>query len=162
MWLAWTGAKLTDPSAARAPGFAESLPFWEEARGYNLRVGWVQSCFDPRGAVGVLSLSRSCDTLSSNELADNSLKMSYLAMAAHEGMSRLIQPRLLPEADINLSAQEIEVLRWTADGKTSRDVSDIMHISERTINHHLNRAVEKLGACNKTSATVKAAILGKL
>ena len=56
-----------------------------------------------------------------------------------------------------LTEREIDVLRWTADGKTSAEIAEIMCISERTVNFHVNNVVAKLGACNKTSAAVRAA-----
>ncbi|MCM5679129.1 helix-turn-helix transcriptional regulator [Schlegelella sp. S2-27] len=77
-------------------------------------------------------------------------------------MKDLIAPRLLPEIDVKLSEREVEVLRWTADGKTSNDVADILGISERTVNFHINNAMIKLGASNKTAAAVRAAVLGLL
>ena len=52
-----------------------------------------------------------------------------------------------------------KVLRWTADGKTSGEVGEIMNISERTVNFHVNNALEKLGAANKTAGVIKAAML---
>lgn len=140
--------------------FTECRDFWEEARSHGLRIGWAQSCHDARGVAGLLTLARSQDSLSPGELASQSLQMSWLTQAAHEGMARLIVPKLMPEANTELSSREIEVLRWTADGKTSADVSEIMHISERTVNFHLNNAMSKLGSCNKTAAAIKATVLG--
>lgn len=88
--------------------------------------------------------------------------MSWLAQAAHEGMAQLLVSKLMPGAAVDLSAREIEVLRWTAEGKTSRDVGEIMHIAERTVNFHVNNALIKLGTANKTAAAIKAAMLGLL
>jgi LuxR family transcriptional regulator, quorum-sensing system regulator SolR len=61
---------------------------------------------------------------------------------------------------IDLSDREIDVLRWTAEGKTSAEIATILDISERTVNFHVNSVVAKLGATNKTSAAVRAAMLG--
>lgn len=142
--------------------FANCRPFWEEANAHGLRAGWAQSCHDAKGVGGLLTLARSDDDLSSKELEKNSLKMSWLAQTAHESMARIILPKLLPELPIDLSVREIEVLRWTADGKTSGDISAIIGISERTVNFHLNNVMVKLGVYNKTAAAVKAAMLGLL
>lgn len=142
--------------------FASCRPFWEEARAHGLRVGWAQSCHDAKGVGGLLTLARSHDNLSPQELDDRSLKMSWLAQAAHENMARLLVPKLMPEAMVELSDREIEVLRWTAEGKTSSDVSEIMQITVRTVNFHVNNILIKLGASNKTAAAIKAAILGLL
>lgn len=142
--------------------FATCRPFWEDARAHGLRVGWAQSCHDAKGVGGLLTLARSHDNLSPKELGDRSLKMSWLAQAAHEGMAQRLVSKLMPEAAVDLSAREIEVLRWTAEGKTSRDVSEIMRIAERTVNFHVNNSLIKLSSANKTAAAIKAAMLGLL
>ena len=69
---------------------------------------------------------------------------------------------MLPETQAQLTAREIEVLRWTAEGKTSNEIAQILSISERTANFHINNILVKLGALNKTQAAVKAAVLGLL
>lgn len=137
--------------------FDQCPEFWEDARGHGLRVGWAQSSYDARGVGGLLTLARSHDTLSETELRDHSLKMSWLVQVAHEGMTRLVS--IATPSGPPLTARELEVLRWTADGKTSGEVGQIMHISERTVNFHVNNALAKLGAVNKTAGVVKAAML---
>ena len=151
MPLAWSG------------DIVASYPsFWEEAHAHGLKVGWSQSCFDAQGVGGLLTFARSHDALITQELAANSQKLAWLSHLAHESMSKMLAPKFLTEASVILSSKEIEILRWTADGKTSNEVSEIMCIVERTINYHLNNAMAKLGAANKTAATVKAAVLGLL
>lgn len=135
-----------------------SQEFWDDARAHGLKVGWAQSTFDARGVAGMLTLARSDDDLTAAEINAHSLKMSWLVQAAHEGLARLIgeRPAALP---VQLTLREIEVLRWTADGKTSGEVGQIMNISERTVNFHVNNAIVKLGTANKTAAVIKAALL---
>lgn len=156
------GSRSVTPLVWADKVFATCRPFWEDARAHGLRVGWAQSCHDAKGVGGLLTLARSHDDLSPKELGDRSLKMSWLAQAAHEGMAQLLVSKLMPEAAVDLSTREIEVLRWTAEGKTSRDVGEIMHIAERTVNFHVNNALIKLGTANKTAAAIKAAMLGLL
>ena len=54
------------------------------------------------------------------------------------------------------------MLKWTADGKTSSDIAQILAISVDTVNFHVRNATAKLGAANKTAAVVRAAMLGWL
>ncbi|AMK78768.1 MULTISPECIES: autoinducer binding domain-containing protein [Methylomonas] len=142
--------------------FASTAAFWEEARSFGLRYGWAQSMRDVHGATGMLTLARSDEPLSETELAAKAFKMAWLAQNAHIALSRRLLPKLLPEADTKLSNREIAVLRWTADGKTSGEIASIMKITERTVNFHISNAATKLNAANKTSAAVKAAMLGFL
>lgn len=60
----------------------------------------------------------------------------------------------------NLTQREIEIIGWSALGKTSSEVAIIEGISERTVNFHLANVMEKLGAVNKTAAVAKAVRLG--
>ena len=53
----------------------------------------------------------------------------------------------------SLSAREADVLIWIARGKSNRDVSDILGISPRTVNKHLEQIFTKLGVENRASAT---------
>lgn len=156
------GRRSTRPLVWSDDVFATCRPFWEDAQAHGLNVGWAQPCYDTNGIRGLLTLASSNDQLSIKELGDISLKMFWLAQTAHQGLSRLLLPKLMPAAAADLTAREIEVLRWTADGKTSSDVGEIMRISERTVNFHVNSTLLKLGASNKTAATIKAAILGLL
>lgn len=139
--------------------FSGARPLWEDARAAGLQVGWVQSSRTPDGAVGLLTLARSHEALSASELHRSEATMSWLAHAAHQGLSRM-QRRDAP-APV-LSAREAEVLRWMADGKTSSEAAAILDLSERTVNFHVANALVKLGAANKTAAVVKAALLGLL
>ncbi|MHB9052303.1 MAG: helix-turn-helix domain-containing protein [Thiomonas delicata] len=81
---------------------------------------------------------------------------------AHLGMSRILTAKLMPEATAPLTDREIQVLRWTADGKTASEIADILNISERTANFHIANAITKLNAPNKTAAVIRAGMLGML
>lgn len=142
--------------------FVSARDFWEDARSFGLSVGWAQANRCINGVYGMLSLSRSHDSLLENELQDKKFKMAWLNQLVHESMSRLVAARMMPEIRAQLSHRELEVLRWTGDGKTSSEIADIINISERTVNFHINNAMIKLQASNKTSAVVKAAMLGLL
>ncbi len=61
-----------------------------------------------------------------------------------------------------LSCREIEILKWTAEGKIAADIGTILSLSTRTVNFHISSAIRKLGANNKTSAVVMAAKSGLL
>jgi len=146
-----------------SPQVFESVPeLWEEARGHGLHFGWAQSSRDASGTVGLLTLARSEEQLTESELYANKAKMAWLTQFAHAGMARLVTPRYIPEMLVTMTSREKEVLRWTAEGKTAYEIGQILAVSERTVNFHINNVVSKLGASNKTQAAVKAATLGML
>jgi len=59
-----------------------------------------------------------------------------------------------------LTKREIEILRWTAEGKSSQEIANVLHLSVNTINYHIKKSITKLGVSNKTPATVLAQRLG--
>ena len=56
-----------------------------------------------------------------------------------------------------LTVREAEVLLWIARGKSNRDIADILALSPRTVNKHLEGIFTKLGVENRASAAVMAA-----
>ena len=140
----------------------EAPETWNEAREMGLPYGWTQSSRDASGSVGMLTLARSTAKVSDYELFENKIKMAWLAQFSHANMARILVPKYAPETLITMTLREKEVLRWTAEGKTAYEIGQILEVSERTVNFHINNVVTKLGASNKTQAAVKAATLGML
>ena len=56
-----------------------------------------------------------------------------------------------------VTQREAEVLLWIAKGKSNKDIGDILGLSARTVNKHLEQIYVKLGVENRASAAVKAA-----
>jgi DNA-binding response OmpR family regulator/DNA-binding CsgD family transcriptional regulator len=55
-----------------------------------------------------------------------------------------------------LTQREAEVLLWIARGKSNRDIGEILSLSPRTVNKHLEQIYAKLGVENRTSAAAMA------
>jgi DNA-binding CsgD family transcriptional regulator len=51
-----------------------------------------------------------------------------------------------------LTQREAEVLLWVAKGKTNRDIAEILEMSPRTVNKHLEHVFVKLGVETRTAA----------
>ncbi|WP_305984447.1 response regulator [Roseibium sp. MMSF_3544] len=56
-----------------------------------------------------------------------------------------------------LTLREAEVLIWIAKGKSNKDIGEILGLSPRTVNKHLEQIFVKLGVENRASAAVRAA-----
>ncbi len=56
-------------------------------------------------------------------------------------------------ASYHLTTREAEVLSWLAKGKTNRDIGEILGMSPRTVNKHLEHIYVKLGVENRAAAT---------
>lgn len=66
----------------------------------------------------------------------------------------------LPEAftaELGLTTREGEVLSWLSKGKTNRDIAQILGLSPRTVDKHLEQIYAKLGVENRTAAAAIAA-----
>jgi DNA-binding NarL/FixJ family response regulator len=55
-----------------------------------------------------------------------------------------------------LTLREGEVLMWIARGKANRDIAEILGLSPRTVNKHLEQVYAKLGVENRASAAIRA------
>jgi LuxR family quorum sensing-dependent transcriptional regulator len=51
-----------------------------------------------------------------------------------------------------LTAREREVLCWVAQGKSAWEIGEILAIAKRTVDEHVQSAMRKLGAANRTQA----------
>ncbi|MNE65338.1 Regulatory protein SdiA [compost metagenome] len=55
-----------------------------------------------------------------------------------------------------LTRRELEVIRWTAQGKTSAEIGQILSLSDHTVNAYMNNAIKKLDCVNRTQLVAKA------
>ena len=55
-------------------------------------------------------------------------------------------------ASLGLTMREAEVLLWGSYGKSSGDISDVLEISPRTVQKHLEHVYEKLGVETRSAA----------
>lgn len=62
--------------------------------------------------------------------------------------------------NVRLSSRQREVLIWTAQGKTTWEISIIIERTEATVNYHLKQLFKKLQVANKTHAVSRALNLG--
>lgn len=142
--------------------FAKAPKLWADMEAHGLTVGWAQPARDAKNIVGLLTFARSENPITPGEMRAKQPMFAWLAQTTHIAFSRQLAPQLMPAINAPLSAREVDILRWTAEGKTSGEISDILNISERTVNYHVNNATSKLGVANKTAATAHAALMGIL
>lgn len=88
---------------------------------------------------------------------------STLLSAIHAVMegSRYIDPTI-SEPGYGLTTGELRVMNLVAQGLTNREVASHLGISPETAKVHIRRIVTKLGASNRTDASVRAAAAGLL
>lgn len=62
------------------------------------------------------------------------------------------QPQSELRKELGLTTREAEVLSWLSNGKTNRDIAQILGLSPRTVDKHLEQIYAKLGVENRTAA----------
>jgi DNA-binding CsgD family transcriptional regulator len=78
--------------------------------------------------------------------------VAYLALLAPK---RALAPVILSEA-------EREVLKWSADGKSKREIAEILGMSRHTVDCHCRRMLQRLDVPNVTAALMRAVQVGAL
>ncbi len=98
------------------------------------------------------------------QIADSVIQCTFLQRTggersgAREWVFRLTEKRegdaerILAEQH-GLTSREAEVLVWISRGKQNREISEILNISPRTVNKHLEQVFQKMGVENRASAT---------
>jgi DNA-binding response OmpR family regulator len=90
------------------------------------------------------------------------LQLSYVGqIAPDEILLRLLEgefenDNLVLKRKLQLTQRESEVLMWIARGKSNRDIAEILDLSPRTVNKHLEQIYAKLGVENRASAAALA------
>lgn len=79
------------------------------------------------------------------------LALTLVAVAAFQSAQRLTGP-ITPAVMPGLSGRELEVIRWIASGRRQADVALLLDLSERTVENHLRRIRNRLGAASTAQA----------
>ena len=134
---------------------------WEQQAQFGYRTGIAMALHLPEGKHFLLGVDRDRPLPSDpNELQRLVADLQLFAVHAQDAAMRLLVPLALQPERPSLTPRELEVLRWTMDGKTAWEVGAVLGISERTAVLHINNAMHKLKCVNKHQAVLKALRLG--
>jgi DNA-binding CsgD family transcriptional regulator len=137
--------------AARRAGFMTR--FFSEAADFGLHAGIGLPTHGPGGHSGMLSVA----TGDVRDVAGQLRKIGELQLLAsfvHEAQLKLSSEAA--QAQVHLTARELDCLRWAAEGKTSWEIGQQLSIGERTVVFHLQNAARKLGVLGRRQAIAKA------
>lgn len=59
-----------------------------------------------------------------------------------------------------LARRQVDVLELVAQGRTNAQVAEALHLSPKTVDHHVSAVLGKLGASSRTEAAVISERLG--
>ena len=118
--------------------------------------GWLHQCADSPAGPQAVSMNLKDRTL------PNGMHLIYIGqIGPDEYLLRLVEgglddDRTVLKQKLAVTEREAEVLLWIARGKSNRDIAEILDLSPRTVNKHLEQIYAKLGVENRTSAAALA------
>jgi DNA-binding CsgD family transcriptional regulator len=142
----------------------EAADLWEMQALFGYKTGIAMALHLPGGKHFIMGVDRDQplpgdDAVVTRMMAD----LQLLAVHAQETAVRLLVPdptdvQYLPK----LTDREVDILKWTAEGKSAWAVGQILNISEHNVKYHVKRILLKLGVGSKHQAAAKAKSLGLL
>ncbi|MFL9888861.1 autoinducer binding domain-containing protein [Paraburkholderia agricolaris] len=140
--------------------FSPAAHLWREARDHGLRSGLSQPSWLNKGTFTLLSVARDSRPLSESEA--DALR-PYLVLLAETSSVTLGGITAASKKDRNqLTRREVEVLKWSAEGKTAYETSILLDVTEVTVNFHVQNILKKLGVASKIQAVALAVSNGLL
>jgi DNA-binding response OmpR family regulator len=94
--------------------------------------------------------------LGADDYVTKPIDFDVLATIITARLAGVARTELWPKL-VELNDREVEVLTWVARGKTSTEIAQILGLTKRTIDFHIDTARAKLGAATRTEAVIKAA-----
>ncbi|MGE0650543.1 MAG: response regulator [Alphaproteobacteria bacterium] len=110
----------------------------------------------------VASADRSRGPRTFSDIDGGGLQFAFIGQTGPEEFLFRISDRNQPddvsiiEKNLALTHREAEVLLWISQGKSNRDIGEILGLSPRTVNKHLEQIFSKLAVENRTSAAILA------
>jgi DNA-binding response OmpR family regulator/DNA-binding CsgD family transcriptional regulator len=96
------------------------------------------------------------------EVGGRKMELAFLSSTGpDELLFRLTETSTIPDEQLlqhtlALTARESQVLLWISRGKSNREIGEILDISPRTVNKHLEQVFVKLGVENRAAAAARA------
>ena len=127
-----------------------------EASEFDMNIGFVVPIFGSNGYAGMVSVTGEGPELPEEVRASLQLASIYV----HNRLLSL--RRKVDTENAGLTARESECLRWAAAGKSDWDIGEILGISHKTVNFHVENAKRKLDVATRVQAIVAGIRLGIL
>jgi DNA-binding CsgD family transcriptional regulator len=138
-----------------------AIDIWEHQAQFGYRNGIAMALHLPEGRHFLLGVDRDQDLPTDRtELTRMVADLQLFAVHAQDTAMRVLISEVHQPERPALTPREMEVLRWTMDGKTAWETALLLNIAERTTVQHLQNAMKKLQCNSKHQAVLKALRLG--
>src|ERR1700744_37193 len=94
--------------------------------------------------------------LGADDYVTKPIDFDVLDASIQARLARVARLEIWPK-QVELNDREIETLTWAARGKTSAEIAQILNLTKRTVDFHIDNARVKLGAATRVEAAIKAA-----
>jgi DNA-binding NarL/FixJ family response regulator len=101
-----------------------------------------------------------CRMMGADDFVSKPVDYEILGTIIEARLARVAR-RNIWRAAVDLNHREVDTLTWSARGKTSGEIAQILGLSKRSVDFHLDSARAKLNVATRTQAVVKA-VTGRL
>jgi LuxR family transcriptional regulator len=141
------------PTLWSGPLFNSTPRLWEDLCLFGLQHGFSQAVHDPRDLTSIFCFARKLPAIHPEDFYEKAGLMLWLTNKTH---TLLTERLFVTPPPVRLTPKELEVLRWTAEGKTAEEIAIILSLTARTVGFHVHSIICKLGVRNKTAAVIQA------
>ena len=139
---------------------AQQQGFYRATQEIGIRSGMTIPLHGPAEGLSALSLAGDLSVEDLEDRWDDYRVELFTAAAFTHQVIVEAATRPCRAVDVHLSSRELECLKWTAEGKTTWEVSRILNLSKDTTRFYLREATRKFGVHSKHHAVVKAIAAG--
>ena len=135
---------------------AEEQVVMKWANEFDMQTGFVVPIFETSGTIAVMSIA------GKNGRVDDTTRgaLTLASIYTHNRLATLL--RHAADFDVGLTRRELECLRWVASGKSDWEIGQILSISCKTVNYHIENVKRKFRVGTRMQAVVAALRQGKL
>ena len=134
---------------------------WEVQAAYGFKTGIALRLYAGPGKHFLIGVDRETPLPESPKLARLTADLHLYASHAQVAALRLLGPPEECLAELpKLTTRELEILKWTSEGKSAWAVGQILNTTEHNVNYHLRGVMTKLAVGSKHQAAAKARAFG--
>ncbi len=122
--------------------------------GYGLGSGIGTACYGPHGRSGFLGAELPSDGETGEVMR---MRFNAIGQLSFQRYCAIVKR---DDEIPALSNRELEVLQWIGLGKSNSVIADLLGISSSSVDVYVRRIFSKLGVADRTSASIKAFMLG--
>lgn len=138
-----------------------AIDIWEHQAQFGYRNGIAMALHLPEGRHFLIGVERAQGLPSDQaDLTRMVADLQLFAVHAQDTALRILVSEPLQPERPALTPRELDVLRWTMEGKTAWETAALLGIAERTTVQHLQNGMKKLNCNSKHQAVLKALRLG--